>query len=307
MPRLVALAGLLLSLSTLPAAAQPRAWHPASGDAPAAVAALERGLAGLAQAGRDGRAERFLAELAPSELGLTEQELGRAGREWLRHALSALEAAPQRAGPAGSPRLDLSRIDLSQLGLAQLDLSSLDLSQLDLSQLDLSGLDPAVLAAGAGDTLMRAPDSAIDALFQAVRQAARTPSEAGSLCALFDPGADRSPQALAAAAQRLGPDSQQRFAAALLGIAATGLQSPLQPFDASAAKQTLKSAAATAMLLHDGFGAGLNNEGRDPAAREARCRSLGWLLDAVAEQPLERRAAATRLMLKEGLERLGPR
>lgn len=183
------------------------------------------------------------------------------------------------------------------------DLSQLDLSQIDLSQLDLSQLDPAAIAAGASDTLMRAPDSSIDPLFQAVHRASRAPRDADVLCGLFDPDADRSPQALAAAAQRLSPDSRQGFSNALITIAATGLQNPRQPYDAAAARQTLKSAGTTAMLLHDGFAAGLNAEASDPNARQARCRSLGWMLDALADLPLAQRAAATRLLLNEGLAR----
>ncbi|MEH6420945.1 hypothetical protein [Pseudomonas sp. CGJS7] len=182
-----------------------------------------------------------------------------------------------------------------------------DLSQLDLSQLDLSRLDPAAIMASANDTLMRAPDGNIDELFQALHRASRVPGDASTLCALFDPSADRSTQALMAAAQNLGPDSRQSFGNALINIAATGLQSPRQAYDAGAAKQTLKSAGAKAMILHDGFAAGLNADGDDSASRDARCRSFGWLLDALKDLPMQQRAAATRLMLNEGLSRLAPR
>lgn len=179
-----------------------------------------------------------------------------------------------------------------------------DLSQLDLSQLDLSQLDPAAIMASANDTVMRAPDGRIDELFQALHQASRTPRDASTLCGLFDPQADRSGQALMAAAQSLAPQSRQRFSEALINIAATGLQNPRQAYDPAAAKQTLKSAGTQAMLLHDGFAAGLNADGSDEAGRQARCRSFGWLLDALKDLPLPQRAAATRLMLNEGLSRL---
>lgn len=182
-----------------------------------------------------------------------------------------------------------------------------DLSQLDLSQLDLSQLDPAAIMASANDTLMRAPDGTIDELFQALHQASRNPHDADTLCALFDPQADRSGQALMAAAQNLGPDSRQRFSNALINIAATGLQNARQAYDASMAKQSLKSAGTKAMLLHDGFAAGLNAEGNDADTRQARCRSFGWLLDALRDLPMQQRAAATRLMLNEGLTRLAVR
>lgn len=181
-----------------------------------------------------------------------------------------------------------------------------DLSQLDLSQIDLSRIDPAAIMASANDTLMRAPDGSIDELFQALHTASRTPRDADTLCGLFDPQADRSAQALMAAAQNLGPDSRQRFSTALINIAATGLQNPRQAYDARAAKQTLKSAGTTAMLLHDGFSAGLSADGNDAAGRQARCRSFGWLLDALKELPVEQRAAAMRLLLNEGLARLAP-
>ena len=214
--------------------------------------------------------------------------------------LLALCAAPILAG--AQPRT----LTLAQLDLSRLDLSRLDLSKLDLSQVDLSQLDPSAIAAGASDTLMRAPDGSIDELFQALHQASRHPRDAATLCALFDPAADRSPQALASAAQNLGDASRQGFANALLGIAANGLQNPRQPYDAGAAKQTLKSAGTTAMLLHDGFMGALNADASEPGGREARCQAFGWLLDALKGMPRAQRASAMRLMLNEGLTRWSP-
>ena len=172
---------------------------------------------------------------------------------------------------------------------------------------DLSQIDPGALLASAGDVLMRAPDGAIDALFQATHAAAQSPRDARILCTLFDPHADRSFEALAATANRLGADSRERFAIALANIAAGGLQGPRQPYDAAAAKQTLKSAGVTAMLLHDDFLVGMTADGSDAAARDARCRSFGWMLDALKEVPTGQRVAATRLMLSEGLSQLGSR
>lgn len=170
---------------------------------------------------------------------------------------------------------------------------------------DLSQLDPTAILASAGDVLMRAPDAAIDELFQATHAAARSPREAKLLCALFDPQADRSFEALAATANRFGADSRERFGLALAGIAAGGLQNPRQPYDAAAAKQTLKSAGVTAMLLHDDFLVGMAADGSDAGSRDARCRSFGWMLDALADVPMAQRAAATRLMLSEGMAQLG--
>ena len=173
--------------------------------------------------------------------------------------------------------------------------------------IDLSQIDPAAILAGAGDVLMRAPDTAIDDLFQATHAAARKPDEAKILCTLFDPHADRSFESLAATANRLGADSRERFAIALTNIAAGGLQNPRQPYDAALAKQTLKSAGVTAMLLHDDFLVGMTADGTDAASRDARCRSFGWMLDALHEVPMAQRVAATRLMLNEGLSQLAPR
>lgn len=171
---------------------------------------------------------------------------------------------------------------------------------------DLSQIDPSAILASAGDVLMRAPDVAIDDLFQATHAAAQKPGEAKILCTLFDPHADRSFESLAATANRLGADSRERFAIALANIAAGGLQNQRQPFDAALAKQTLKSAGVTAMLLHDDFLVGMTAEGNDAASRDARCRSFGWILDALHEVPMAQRVAATRLMLNEGLAQLAP-
>jgi hypothetical protein len=172
---------------------------------------------------------------------------------------------------------------------------------------DLSQIDPAALLASAGDVLLRAPDTAIDDLFQATHAAAQSPRDAKILCTLFDPHADRGFEALAATANRLGADSRERFAIALANIAAGGLQNPRQPYDAAAAKQTLKSAGVTALLLHDDFLVGMTADGSDVAARDARCRSFGWMLDALRDVPVAQRVAATRLLLNEGLAQLGPR
>lgn len=172
---------------------------------------------------------------------------------------------------------------------------------------DLSQLDAAALLASAGDVLMRAPDAQIDALFQATHVATRKPDDARRLCTLFDPTADRSFAALAATANRLSPDSRQRFGNALADIGASGLQSPRQPYDAQVAQQTIKSAGVTAMILNEGFLIGMTAQGSDAASRDARCRSFGWMLDALSDLPMAQRAEATRLMLDDGMTQLGSR
>jgi hypothetical protein len=165
----------------------------------------------------------------------------------------------------------------------------------------LSGLDIDALVGEAGGVLARAPDSAIDGLFQAVHASAQMPQEAQAMCRLLEPDADRSLEAIGRAANRLGVDSRQRFITAVAEIAGTGLQNPPQPYDAAAARQVIKSAGVTATLLHDGFLLGLNTTGSDSASRELRCRSMRWMLDALGDAPQAQRALATRLLLNEGL------
>ena len=167
-------------------------------------------------------------------------------------------------------------------------------------------LDPQVLASGSEDLLLRAPDASIDALFQAVHGAAQDPGEAAALCGLFEPQAGHSLEALNAVAMQLGERSRERFANAAAEVLVSAMQSPLQPYDPAAARQALKSSAATAAILHDGFVRGLNADGSDGASRELRCRSLRWLLDAMQTRPQRERAAMTRLLLSEGLARVVP-
>lgn len=168
----------------------------------------------------------------------------------------------------------------------------------------LSEIDVDALLGEAGGVLMRAPDSSLDGLFQAVHASAQIPQEAQTMCRLLEPDADRSLEAIGRAANRLGPASRDRFVAAIAEVATAGVQNPPQPYDPAAARQTLKSAGVTAMLLHDGFMAGLSATGNDRASRDARCRSMGWMLDALKDVPLAQRAAATRLLLNEGLSLL---
>ena len=163
--------------------------------------------------------------------------------------------------------------------------------------LETWGFDPAVLVADGMELLSRAPDRAVDGLFQAVHAAASEPGEADALCALFEPGADRSLAGMNAAAEGLAPQSRERFALAVAEVLVEATRHPPQPFDEAGARQALKSAGATAAILHAGFLPGLEGTG------EARCRSFGMLLDALAERPLGERAAVTRLLLHEGLAR----
>lgn len=163
--------------------------------------------------------------------------------------------------------------------------------------LEALGFDPAVLVADGMELLRRAPDGAVDGLFQAVHAAATAPGEAAALCALFEPEADRSLAGMNAAATGLAPESRERFALAVAEVLVEATRNPPQPFDTDAARQSLKSAGATAAILHAEFLPGLQGTG------EARCRSFGMLLDVIEERPLAERAAVTRLLLREGLSR----
>ena len=169
---------------------------------------------------------------------------------------------------------------------------------------DTWSFDPAVLAGDTRTLLRRAPDAAVDGLFQAVHGASRVPGDAKVLCALFEPDADRSLEGLNAAAARLSPASQDRLVLATADVLLAASQSPPRPFDADAARQSLKSNLARAAILHDGFAAGLVAGGTDAASREARCRALGWMLETLQARPLAERAQVTRLLLDEGLQRM---
>ena len=169
---------------------------------------------------------------------------------------------------------------------------------------DSRSFDPGVFAADTRTLLGRAPDAAVDGLFQAVHAASRVPGDADVLCVLFEPDADRSFEGLNAAAARLSPASQERLLLAVADVLVAASQSPPQPFDVGAARQALKSNLARTAILHDGFAAGLMAEGSDAASRDARCRALGAMLDTLEARPSAERAQVTRLLLDEGLARI---
>lgn len=160
------------------------------------------------------------------------------------------------------------------------------------------GFDPSVLMGGVQDVLLRAPDREIDGLFGALHGAMRQPAEATAICSLFDDNGDRSLEGLNSVAMQLGEGSRRRFADAIADVVVAGLQGAPQAYDRGAAAQALKSNGARAAILHDGFTAGLA-EGAD---RDARCRSLGQMLDVLGERPQPERAMVTRLLLEQGLQ-----
>jgi len=159
--------------------------------------------------------------------------------------------------------------------------------------------DPGALVADGRELLMRAPDASVDGLFQAVHESARTPQDASTLCELFDPDAQRSLDGYNRIASRLSEQSRMRFADAATNFFLAAAQSPRQPYDATVATQALKAAGVRAALLNDGFLSGLNGGDHD-----ARCRSVGWLMDAMATRPVGERASVMRLLLSQGIEYL---
>ena len=163
--------------------------------------------------------------------------------------------------------------------------------------------DPQLLLARSEAVIVHAPDASLDQLFQAVAEAARAPGERRAMCALFEPRARRDLAAINHAALQFGSASQRRFQSATDALLAAA-DGPVQPWDRALAERALRQAAVTAAMLHDGFVAALNGQGSDAASRQARCRALHQLLDALSMRPMRERAMVTRLLMREGLRRI---
>lgn len=157
--------------------------------------------------------------------------------------------------------------------------------------------DPAAVADGVRQLLSRTPDREIDSLFHALHGAMQRPDEADAICGLFEDGADRGFEGLNRVAMQLGETSRQRFVDAIAYALVAGLEGQPQTFDRAAAEQALKSNGARAAMLHDGFSAGL----AEGATRQARCNTLGQMLDVLAQRPQAERVLVTRLLLEQGL------
>jgi hypothetical protein len=157
--------------------------------------------------------------------------------------------------------------------------------------------DPVAIADGVRQLLSRTPDREIDGLFHALHGAMREPREADAICGLFEDGADRGFEGLNRAAMQLGESSRQRFVDAIAYAVVAGLEGQPQTLDRAAAEQALKSNGARAAMLHDGFSAGLV----EGATRQARCTTLGQMLDVLAQRPQAERVLVTRLLLEQGL------
>ncbi len=164
--------------------------------------------------------------------------------------------------------------------------------------------DPQLLLARSETVIERAPDASLDQLFQSVAEAARSPQELSAMCALFDPQARRDLVAINRTALRFGDASQRRFQQATDALLQTAQAARPQPYDPLLAQRALRQAAVTAAMLYDGFVAGLNGQGSDAASQQARCRALRQLLDTVSMRPLNERAMITRLLMRDGLQRI---
>lgn len=168
------------------------------------------------------------------------------------------------------------------------------------AQQGLDGFDPGALMGEVQDVLVRTPDAQIDGLFHALHGSMRQPQEAEAICGLFDADADRGINALNEVATRLSGVSRQRFVDSIANALVAGLQGQPQAYDQAAAAQALRANGARAAMLHDGFSAGLSTG----APRDARCRSLGQMLDVLADRPQPERAMVTRLLLDQGLRQI---
>lgn len=164
--------------------------------------------------------------------------------------------------------------------------------------------DPQLLLARSDTVMRKAPESAIDDLFQAVRHASTKPEEMALMCAFFDPGSRHDLAAVNQAALQFSPDSQRRFHRATDRLLQVHEQDPDQPYDDAVARQSLRQAAVAAGMLFEGFVAAIQSEGRDAASRRARCRALSQLLGTVSMRPRNERVMITRLLMREGLRRI---
>lgn len=164
--------------------------------------------------------------------------------------------------------------------------------------------DPQLLLARSDTVMRKAPESAIDDLFQAVRHASTKPEELALMCAFFDPGSRHDLAAVNQAALQFSPDSQRRFQRATDRLLQVHEQEPDQPYDDAVARQSLRQAAVAAGMLFEGFVAAIQSEGRDAASRRARCRALNQLLGTVSMRPRSERVMITRLLMREGLRRI---
>lgn len=164
--------------------------------------------------------------------------------------------------------------------------------------------DPKELMARSEAVIVRTPDATLDRLFQAVAEAARQPRELQAMCAVLNPSAQRDLGSLNQIALRFGDASQRNFQAATEAVLQASRGAAPQPYDAQLAQRALRQAAVASAMLYDGFVAAINSPASDAASQQARCRALRQLLDTVSMRPLAERAMITRLLMREGLQRV---
>lgn len=158
------------------------------------------------------------------------------------------------------------------------------------------------LLAAAEDLLLRMPDAQADGLFQVLLAISRHESDRTALCRVLEPEADRSLQSMSALAGRLSPEGREALANAIAEAVVMAMQtSTPAPWDRAAAEQALRANAVRAGLLHEGFSQGM----AEGASSQARCQSLAWMLETIAERPAEERVLLMRLLLVQGLSQLG--
>lgn len=157
------------------------------------------------------------------------------------------------------------------------------------------------------DALLRSASvDSLDGLFQSVHAVSTSPDDAAKVCrALASPDRGNGDTWLLLA-QELSAANRDRLTRAIGEVALSAWLGQPAPFDEQGARKSLRQAGVRAAILNDGFSASaLSADGAtgtsDAELETLRCRSLGWLLDAVASQPAAERAAITRLMLRDGI------
>jgi len=176
---------------------------------------------------------------------------------------------------------------------------------------------PMPAAAQSQDTLVAQTDAllrsasveSLDGLFQSVHAVSTSPEDAATICRALASPARSSGDTFLQLAQELTPANRDRLTGAIGDVALSAWLGQPAAFDEKAARLSLRQAGVRAAILNEGFSASAlgaidAHAERDAEVEALRCRSVGWLLDAVAGQPLEERAAITRLMLRDGLASL---
>lgn len=179
---------------------------------------------------------------------------------------------------------------------------------LGLAPRPASAQDRAQLGAQADALLRSASAESLDGLFRSVHGLMKSPTDSLQVCRALASDSRGSADTWLTLAQGLSNANRDALTGALADVALSGWQGRPMPFDDAAARRQLTQAGVRAAMLNEGFSASaLGNAatpGAEADAREMeaqRCCSLGWLLDAVAAQPRDERAAITRLLLRDGI------